>query len=65
MNAVLNVPAQWLADRQKGIGGSDVAPLLGLSPWRTQSAPVPLDFYCDDKTALADMAQLAGEEGGA
>lgn len=26
---------EWLAYRQKGIGGSDVAALLGISPWRT------------------------------
>lgn len=25
----------WLAQRRTGIGGSDVAPILGLSPWRT------------------------------
>ena len=25
----------WLRDRKKGIGGSDVAAVLGLSPWRT------------------------------
>ena len=29
---------QWLAERRLGIGGSDVAPILGLSPWAT-----PLD----------------------
>ena len=27
--------AEWLAYRRKGIGGSDVAALLGVSPWRT------------------------------
>jgi putative phage-type endonuclease len=27
--------AQWLAERRKGIGGSDVAAILGLSKWRT------------------------------
>ena len=27
--------AEWLALRQTGIGGSDVAPILGLSPWRS------------------------------
>lgn len=27
--------AEWLAQRRTGIGGSDVAPILGLSPWRT------------------------------
>ena len=26
---------KWLAYRRKGIGGSDVAALLGISPWRT------------------------------
>jgi putative phage-type endonuclease len=33
---------QFLADRRKGIGGSDVAAILGLSPWKT-----PLDVYLD------------------
>lgn len=27
--------SEWLAGRRLGIGGSDVAPILGLSPWRT------------------------------
>lgn len=27
--------AQWLEERRKGIGGSDVAAILGLSPWKT------------------------------
>uniref|UniRef100_UPI0015CD1641 YqaJ viral recombinase family nuclease n=1 Tax=Lacticaseibacillus absianus TaxID=2729623 RepID=UPI0015CD1641 len=26
---------QWLLERRKGIGGSDVAAILGLSPWRS------------------------------
>lgn len=26
---------EWLAERRKGIGGSDVAAILGLSPWAT------------------------------
>jgi putative phage-type endonuclease len=33
---------KWLAERRLGIGGSDVAPILGLSPWAT-----PLDVYLD------------------
>jgi putative phage-type endonuclease len=33
---------QWLEERRKGIGGSDVAALLGLSPWKS-----PLDVYLD------------------
>lgn len=32
----------WLARRKQGIGGSDVAAILGLSPWRTA-----LDVYLD------------------
>ncbi len=31
-----------IAERRSGIGGSDVAAILGLSPWRT-----PLDVYLD------------------
>jgi putative phage-type endonuclease len=27
--------AQWLEERRKGIGGSDVAAIMGLSPWKT------------------------------
>ena len=33
---------QWLSWRRKGIGGSDVAALLGISPWRTAR-----DLYYD------------------
>jgi putative phage-type endonuclease len=33
---------QWLQARRAGIGGSDVAPILGLSRWKT-----PLDVYLD------------------
>lgn len=29
---------QWLEDRRKGVGGSDVAAILGLSPYRTPVA---------------------------
>lgn len=34
----------WLAERRTGIGGSDVAPILGLSKWRT-----PMDVYLDKR----------------
>lgn len=37
----------WLAERRQGIGGSDVAAILGLSPWRT-----PVDVWLD-KTGRA------------
>ncbi len=33
---------KWLEARRGGIGGSDVAAILGLSPWKT-----PLDVYLD------------------
>jgi putative phage-type endonuclease len=33
---------EWLSARRSGIGGSDIAAILGLSPWRT-----PLDVYRD------------------
>lgn len=44
MSAVLAERNQWLQDRRAGIGGSDVAPILGLSKWRT-----PLDVYLDKR----------------
>ena len=33
---------QFLLDRRQGIGGSDVAAIMGISPWKT-----PLDVYND------------------
>ena len=33
---------EWLEARRKGIGGSDAAAIVGLSPWRT-----PLEVYLD------------------
>lgn len=38
---------EWLAERHKGIGGSDAAAVLGLSPWRS-----PVDIWLD-KTGRA------------
>lgn len=38
---------KWLAERKSGIGGSDAAAVLGLSPWRT-----PVDVWLD-KTGRA------------
>lgn len=52
MNAQVAQPiktrADWLAERRTGIGGSDVAAILGMSKWRT-----PLDVY-RDKVGEAD-----------
>lgn len=36
----MNARQDWLTRRQAGIGGSDVAAILGISPWKT-----PLDVY--------------------
>lgn len=36
--------AEWLADRKTGIGGSDIAAIMGLSKWRT-----PMDVYLDKR----------------
>ena len=40
---------EWLQRRKAGIGGSDVAALLGVSPWKT-----PLDVYYDKIGAEKD-----------
>lgn len=40
---------EWLTYRRRGIGGSDVAALLGISPWRTARDL----FY--DKLGIADV----------
>lgn len=45
---------QWLAQRRAGIGGSDVAPILGLSKWRT-----PLDVYLDKRGELPEQEDNA------
>lgn len=54
---------QFLRERQKGIGGSDVAAIMGISPWKTplgvyldktQMVPANDDFgFIDDKPELA------------
>jgi putative phage-type endonuclease len=47
--------SKWLEERKTGIGGSDIAAILGLSPWKT-----PLDVWLD-KTGQADDT-VANEE---
>ncbi len=41
---------EWLTYRRRGIGGSDVAAILGISPFRTAR-----DLY-DDKLNIASVA---------
>ena len=42
----MNAPdrAAWLAQRRNGIGASDIAAVLGISPWKT-----PLQLYMDKR----------------
>lgn len=42
----------WLAERRTGIGGSDVAPILGLSPWQS-----PVDVFLDKRGEIADQPE--------
>ncbi len=44
--------AQWLAERRKGIGGTDAAAILGLSPWRS-----PMDVFLDKTGRLQDESK--------
>lgn len=46
---------QFLRERKKGIGGSDVAAILGLSPWKS-----PLEVYLD-KTDEEDVEDRDNE----
>lgn len=45
----MNDRAEWLRQRQRGIGGSDVSAILGLSPWKT-----PLDIYLSKVEPIED-----------
>lgn len=46
----------WLEQRKRGIGGSDVAAIMGLSPWKA-----PLEVWLE-KTGRADAPDLSGKE---
>lgn len=43
---------EWLAERRKGIGGSDAAAILGLSPWAT-----PVQVWLDKTGRAADREE--------
>lgn len=45
--------AAWLKGRRTGIGGSDVAAVLGLNPWKT-----PLDVW-NDKLGLSEDKEMS------
>ena len=40
---------RWLAQRRRGLGGSDVAAVLGLNPWKS-----PLDVYLEKRGHVSD-----------
>lgn len=46
---------EWLAFRRKGIGGSDAAAILGVSPWTT-----PYDLW-QDKTGARPHEDISGK----
>ena len=54
----MNAPAVITApDRQKFLGGSDVAAIFGVSPWRT-----PLDLYLDKIAPRAEQLEIDAEK---
>ena len=46
---------EWLAYRRQGIGGSDVAAILGISPFRTAR-----DLYDDKLNIIVDCGTCKG-----
>lgn len=51
-----DVQAQWLANRNAGIGGSDVAAIMGLSPWKS-----PLEVWLE-KTHRREPEDISHRE---
>ena len=47
---------EWLAERNKGIGGSDIATILGLSKWKS-----PLQLFLE-KTGKVVAEDLSDKE---
>ena len=47
--------AEWLRCRRMGVGGSDVAAIMGLSPWRS-----PIEVWAD-KTGRAEPEDMSGK----
>lgn len=54
--SVTTLSPAHLADRQKGLGGSDAAAALGLSPWKT-----PLQLYLEKRGEI-DLEDLSDRE---
>lgn len=45
-----NEGPQWLEERRKGVGGSDIAAIMGLSPWKTA-----YQVYREKRKEVADF----------
>lgn len=58
MSAPIDPRTAWLAARRAGIGGSDVAAVLGVSPWAT-----PLDVYLSKVDPAPDADSPAKRRG--
>jgi len=53
---------QWLKERQRGIGGSDAAAIMGLNPWKS-ALDVYLDKISDEPIEIPDNPKMkAGRE---
>ncbi len=48
---------QYLEERRKGIGGSDIAAILGLSPWKTA-----YQVYQEKRKEVDDALELIFQE---
>lgn len=49
---------QFIIDRKKGLGGSDIAAIMGISPWKT-----PMDVYLEKTTEVQDIDNEALKRG--
>ena len=53
---LVNNRKEWLKARQKGIGGSDAASVLGISPWKTNVQ------LWEEKTGIKEPEDISEKE---
>lgn len=53
---LVNNRKEWLKARQKGIGGSDAASILGISPWKTNVQ------LWEEKTGITEPEDISEKE---
>ena len=53
---LVNDRKEWLKARQKGIGGSDAASVLGISPWKTNVQ------LWEEKTGITEPEDISEKE---